>query len=259
MARANAAEVATDYQRFKDLTYEGFRALARDDGLSRYQKIGFPDSYREGHERAIFADVLAKLPALSEEGKVILDIGPGCSELPLLLIERCREAGHTLVLVDSPEMLDKLPDGPSIVKVPGRFPDEAGRVFAEFAGRVDAVLTYSVLQYVFAEQPVFDFIDRTLGLLAEGGRFLIGDVPNASKRKRFFRSAAGVRLHRSFSGTDGLPEVEFNVAEPGKIDDAVVLALLARCRAAGFDAYVLPQSAELPMANRREDVLITRP
>jgi hypothetical protein len=38
-----------------------------------------------------------------------------------------------------------------------------------------------------------------------------------------------------------------------------VFALLGRARAAGFDAYVVPQGAALPLANRREDVLITRP
>jgi hypothetical protein len=44
--------------------------------------------------------------------------------------------------------------------------------------------------------------------------------------------------------------------EAGKIDDAVIVSLLLRCRLAGFDAYVLPQGPDLPMANRREDVLI---
>jgi hypothetical protein len=257
MSTGNA--VAADYQRFKDLTYEGFRALARDEGLSCYQRIGFPDAYRRGHEGPIFTDILAKLPALRAEGKVVLDVGPGCSELPRMLIEQCRGRGHTLILADSPEMLGRLPDEPFVLKVPGRYPAEAARVFAEFAGRVDALLTYSVLHYVFAEQPLFDFIDRSLELLAEGGQFLIGDIPNISKRKRFFRSAAGARLHREFTGTGEVPAVAFNVPEPGKLDDAVVLGLLARCRAAGFDAYVVPQSPELPMANRREDILIHRP
>jgi hypothetical protein len=259
MSSTPAAGVAADYRRFKDLTYEGFRALAREEGLSCYQRIGFPDSYREGHERSIFLDVLAKLPALRAEGKVVVDVGPGCSDLPRMLIDFCRERGHTLVLADSPEMLARLPDEPFVVKVPGRFPGEAGQVFAEYRGRVDALLTYSVLHYVFAEQPLFDFIDRSLELLAEGGHFLIGDIPNISRRKRFFRSAAGVRQHREFTGTAEAPEVAFNVPEPGKIDDAVVLAILARCRAAGFDAYVVPQAPDLPMANRREDILIARP
>ena len=259
MANPIPPAVEADYQRFKDLTYDGFRALARTDGLSCYQQIGFPDSYRRDHEGHIFEDILAKLPALTAERKVVLDIGPGCSELARMLIDHCRRQGHTLLLCDSPEMLGRLPDDPCVVKVPGRYPAESGRLFAEFTGRVDVLLTYSVLHYVFAEQPLFDFIDRSLGLLAEGGQFLIGDVPNVSKRKRFFRSAGGVRHHQAYTGTGETPAVEFNVPEPGQLDDAVVLGLLARCRAAGFDAYVLPQPPELPMANRREDVLIVRP
>jgi hypothetical protein len=256
---AQRGAVEADYQRFKALTFEGFRDLARAEGLSRYQQIGFPDAYRRGHEEAIFGDVTAKLTTLHGRGKVVLDIGPGCSDLPRLLIDLCRRHGHTLLLCDSAEMLAHLPDAPGIVKIPGRYPAETEGPLAAYAGRVDALLCYSVLHYVFVEQPLFDFLDRSLGLLAQGGQMLLGDIPNVSKRRRFFRSAAGVRCHREYTGRDELPAVEFNVPEPGKIDDAVVLGVLARCRAAGFDAYVVPQSPELPMANRREDILIHRP
>jgi hypothetical protein len=68
-----------------------------------------------------------------------------------------------------------------------------------------------------------------------------------------------VRHHQAYTGTAEMPAVSFNVPEPGKLDDAVVLGIVARCRAAGFDAYLLPQPPELPMTNRREDVLIVRP
>jgi hypothetical protein len=34
---------------------------------------------------------------------------------------------------------------------------------------------------------------------------------------------------------------------------------VARCRAAGFDAYIVPQRDGLPMSNRREDIFVTRP
>jgi hypothetical protein len=252
--------VRADYLRFRDLTFDGFRQLARADGLSRSQQIGFPDAYRAGHERAIFRDIGAKLPALyGARSGVVLDIGPGCSDLPRMLIELCHEKGHRLLLCDSAEMLGHLPDGPGQLKVPGRYPHDAGPVLVEYAGRVDAILCYSVLHYVFAEQPLFDFIDRTLALLAPGGAWLIGDVPNVSMRKRFFASEAGLRCHQAFTGTDERPEVTFNCAEPGKIDDAVVLGIVARCRAAGFDAYVVPQAPDLPLANRREDILIHRP
>jgi hypothetical protein len=55
------------------------------------------------------------------------------------------------------------------------------------------------------------------------------------------------------------PDVVYNKIEHDLIDDAVVFALLQRARAQGFDAYVVPQTPDLPMANRREDILITRP
>ena len=59
--------------------------------------------------------------------------------------------------------------------------------------------------------------------------------------------------------TQSLPEVRFNTLDRHKIDDSVILSLLNRARSQGFDAYVLPQRPDLPMANRREDVLIRRP
>src|SRR5690606_36364104 len=98
-----------------------------------------------------------------------------------------------------------------------------------------------------------------LGLLAPGGQALFGDIPNIAQRKRFFASATGVRFHQAFMQTDEAPEVHFNRLEPDQIDDAVLLGLMARARAAGFDAYVLPQAPELPFANRREDLLVRRP
>ena len=164
-----------------------------------------------------------------------------------------------MILCDSAEMLTHLPDGPALVKVPGRFPQETATLFADFLGRIQTILCYSVLHYIFAQQPLFDFLDRTLSLLAPGGACLIGDIPNISKRKRFFSSTAGVRCHQQFTGGQDFPVVSFNCLEMGKLDDAIVLAILARCRTAGFDAYVVPQAPALPMANRREDILIHRP
>jgi 2-polyprenyl-3-methyl-5-hydroxy-6-metoxy-1,4-benzoquinol methylase len=249
----------TDFDRFANLTFDGFRELATADGLSRYQRIGFPDAYRDGYEAAIYRDVLGKLSNLSRRSQTVFDIGCGCSDLPFLLTNTCERQGHRLVLCDSAEMLGHLADEPFVRKAPGCFPRDTAEVVREYAGRVDAVLVYSVLQYVFVDLPLFDFVDACLELLAPGGQLLIGDVPNVSKRKRFFASAAGVKCHRAFTGTDELPAVTFNVPERSKIDDAVVLSVLGRARAAGFDAYVVPQAAGLPMANRREDVLIVRP
>ncbi len=247
-----------DYKKFADLSFDDFRRMAGDDSLSQYERIGFPDSYRAGKEEAIFDDITSKLPALSGRGKVVLDVGPGCSGLPLMLVELCRRQGHTLLLVDSAEMLARLPEEPFVRKFPAYYP-RCEELFAEYGGRVDVLLCYSVLHYVFAESNLWDFLDASLGLLADGGRMLLGDVPNVSKRRRFFSSAAGVEFHREFTKTETTPEVAFNRVERGQIDDAVVLSLVARARAAGADAYVVPQRDDLPMANRREDILVRKP
>jgi hypothetical protein len=248
-----------DYSRFRDLSYDEFRVLAADDSLSPHEKVGFPDSYRADYEESIFRDIVTKLGGLDGRPRTVLDIGAGCSGLARRMIDLCRARGHSLLLADSPEMLDHLPDEPFIRKVPGFFPRDCAWLFDEYAGRIDAILTYSVVQYVFAEASLTVFLDRSLGLLADGGRMLVGDVPNASMRRRFFRSPAGIAFHRAFTGTDGLPPVEPEGLAPGVMDDATVLAVLARYRAAGFHAFVVPQEDGLPMANRREDILILKP
>ena len=245
--------------RFQNLDYDAFCALAGDPSLSRHEKVGFPDSYRQGKEEAIFRDVVAKMGSLQRHGARVVEIGPGCSQLPLMLAGRCADLGGELMWVDSAEMLALLPDAPHVRKVPGRFPQALQPRMHELAGAVDAIVAYSVVQYVFAEGNVFQFFDACLGLLAHGGELLIGDVPNQTMRKRFFASPLGAATHQRHTGRDDLPEVQFNRLEPGQMDDSVVLALLARARAQGFHAWALPQAVDLPMANRREDILIRRP
>jgi hypothetical protein len=248
----------TNYQEFANLTFDDFRRRALDSSLSRHHKIGFPNSYLEGKEEAIFDDIKSKLTSLHGRNKTVIGIGPGCSLLPLMLVDLCRQRGHSLSLVDSEEMLSQLPDEPFLKKIAGHFPQCPG-LADEFNGRIDAILTYSVLHYVFAESNLWDFFDQCLALLAPSGEMLIGDVPNISKRKRFFSSAAGVKFHQEFTQTQEVPEVVFNQIESRQIDDAVIFSLLMRARQQGFDAYVLPQRDDLPMANRREDILIRRP
>jgi 2-polyprenyl-3-methyl-5-hydroxy-6-metoxy-1,4-benzoquinol methylase len=245
--------------RYAGLDFEGFKALARDPARSPHEKVGFPDSYRAGKAGVILKDITSKLTVLRSRAKSVLDIGPGCSDVATSFVALCAERGHRLTLIDSEEMLENLPDATHVEKVAGRFPDDCLDFIAARRGGFDAVLAYSVLHYVFVERDVFSFLDRALELLAPGGQLLIGDIPNQSMRKRFFSSAAGVRFHQRFTGTDESPRVEHLAVETGHLDDAVVLSLVMRARAAGFDAFVVPQGARLPMANRREDLLVSRP
>ena len=243
---------------FKNIGFEDFRRLATDRTLSKYERIGFPDSYRKGFEPVIFADILEKLPNLLGDEKCVVDIGPGSSDLTLMMIELCLKQGHGLVCIDSQEMLDLLPNEPFIDKVAALFPNSP-EMIERYRETADVIICYSVLHYVFVDTSLFRFLDIALSLLAPHGQFLIGDIPNVSKRKRFFSSETGVRFHKEFMKTDEQPKVEFNRIEHDHIDDAVLMALIQRARGQGFDAYILPQNPKLPMANRREDILIVRP
>ena len=232
-----------------------------------------PDSFSDGGDCLDPAAALRRCEQLIIEGAHILDIGCGCSDLPRMLMHTAQAQAQRLFLLDSAEMLGQLPDAPelpgghdeaalheeAVVKVAAKFPD-CPDFLRKFEGRMDAIMTYSVLQYVFAAGNVFRFVDEALKLLAPGGRLLIGDIPNISMRKRFFASDTGIAHHRVFTqSADAIPEARFNRLEPDHIDDAVVFSILSRARAAGFHGFVVPQSPGLPMANRREDVLIVRP
>jgi len=241
-----------------DLDYERFRQLARNAHLSAHERIGFPDHYRDGLEAKIFADIRSKLPALDQKEKVIVDIGPGCAGLPRLLMDLCARQGHRLVVVDSPEMLDQLPDGSHVEKIPGRFPDNVEALQTAIGGFADAILCYSVLHYMFVDTNLFDVIDRMGALLRPGGRVLIGDIPNNSKRRRFFGSETGRAFHREFMKTDKDPVVTFLEPDFKKINDAVLSSLVARAQEAGWNGYIVPQARELPFSNRRDDLIIER-
>jgi hypothetical protein len=248
----------SNLERFFDLTFEDFKRLAQDESLNPIEKVDFPTAYREGKEELIFQDIVNKTSNLVLREQTVLEIGPGCSKPAFMMIDLCRQQGHKLILVVSPESLNQLPDEDFILKIPGRYPMDCASLFEKYTGHIDAIVTYNVLHYIFVESSVFDFVDQSLSLLAEGGQLLIGDISNVSKRKHFFSFTNGVCFHQTFTGMIEQPEVHFNTIEAGKLDDAMIFSSLVRCRVSRFDAYIFPQPAELPMVNRREDLLVIR-
>lgn len=246
-------------RRFADISFESFRARARDASLTANEKIGYPEEFRAGMTPLLVAEIEAKLPAFAGSARAILDIGIGCGELGQEILRLSAARGHRLVGVDSAEMLDLLPDAPGFARVPGRFPDCLEAVRAEAPGGFDAIVTYGVLSCVFADGNVFGFVDTALSLLAPGGRMLVGDLPNFSRLRRFLSSAAGAEYHRAYMGTEAAPEVPPFASAAERMDDSVLFGLLMRARAAGYDAWIVPQAEGLPQANRREDLLFARP
>ena len=239
--------------------FEDFIPLVNDRGLSKYQKIGFPDDYREGKEAFIFEDIVRKIDFdFESKGKIFLDIGPGCSELPLMIQELCGKTETQLLLVDSKEMLDQLPDKEFVIKYEGFFPDAVPDLINSHQNKIDYIVAYSNLHSIFYDRCIYKFIDAALSMLKPGGKMLIGDIPNGTKRKRFFSSDTGIEFHKEFMKTNQDPVVTHYELEPGLIDDAVIISILQRYRHFGFETYLLPQNARLPMYNRREDILICK-
>jgi len=243
-----------DLTRFRDLRFADFSKMAGDTSLKPYEKIGFPSFFREGYDFSILQDLLQKLPALHNERSKIIDIGCGCGELSSLLIQHCTSHSQKLFLVDSREVLDQLPSATNIEKIEGRFPDNHEQLDTD----VDVIICYSVFHYVFLEANPFTFIERALSLLKPGGMFLLGDIPNITKRTRFLNTASGVSFHQKLMKTQQKPEISFFEFTPGKMDDGFILGLLTRYRNFGVESYLLPQPSLFPLSNSREDILFVK-
>lgn len=241
-----------------ELTFDDFKKLAQTPGLSVYQKIGFPDSYRKDKEQLIYEDILLKLPIGQTRNKTIIDIGCGCSDLVYMNIEQCKKNEHHLILVDSDEMLNNiLEESPKVEKVSGFYPN-MDLLFKKYKGKVDMALAYSLIHYVFNQNNMFGFIHKTVELLKSGGMLLIGDIPNTSKRRRFLSSPSGAEFLANVPSGSELKGATDHYEAAEKIDDSVIMSILQRFRNFDCETYLLAQGPNLPMANRREDILIVK-
>ncbi|HEV8511732.1 MAG TPA: class I SAM-dependent methyltransferase [Cyclobacteriaceae bacterium] len=243
-----------ELDRFRNLRFEDFGRMASDQSLKPFEKIGFPSKFREGFDKTILEDIKQKVNW--DLTNSLVDIGCGCGDLTKLLIAESGQNGKQVLLVDSTEVLDQLENQPHVSKVAGRFPDNQEEVRRN--GLVDVVICYSVFHYVFLEGNALDFIDSALSLLKVGGRFLVGDIPNVTKRNRFLLTPEGEAFHKDLMQTQDKPTVSHFDLEPGKIDDGFIMGLLSRYRNFGVETYLLPQPSTLPLSNSREDILFIK-
>ena len=166
---------------FEDLTFEKFKKLALDKNISKFNKVGFPDSYRSGKEELIFDDIVSKVKNLSKDNQEILDIGPGCSDLPLLISDYLEKRKSKLTLIDSLEMLNQIPEKNHISKIAGMFPNDFQDFCMNKQGKFNAIISYSVIQYVFAESNLWGFLDNCLSMLDIQGELFLGDIPKTNE------------------------------------------------------------------------------
>jgi len=248
----------SNYTKFIDIGFNDFKKFASDDNLSANEKVGFPDSYREGYDSHILEDIDSKIGVITPNEQV-LDIGPGCSSLASDYIAKCTKAGSQITLIDSQEMLDLLPDLPGVTKIAGFYPSQDIMDKLIVGARFDKIICYSVFHYIFIEANVWTFLDLTLDLLKPGGRFLLADIPNFSMRNRFFASDDGADFYKKFvNSNDSSADRQSKICDT-QIDDGVLIGMILRARNRGVHAYIVPQNPLLPMSNRREDLLFIKP
>ncbi|MCH9845766.1 MAG: GDP-mannose 4,6-dehydratase, partial [Alphaproteobacteria bacterium] len=240
-------------------SYETHQELAKNPHLSGHERVGFPNHYREGRDGFIVEDITVKLKFTDNQYGKLLDIGCGASSVTNLLLEQCHQSYIDAVLNDSPEMLANIDSKREYKKIAGRFPLVFDECMKYAPQGYDMILSYSVLQLVHSSGGnIFDFLDAIMSALKVGGIALLGDIPNQSKRKRFFSNETGIAFHQSYTKTNETPIVQHYQVERGIISDGMLQALVSYAHSAGCDAYILPQAKNLPFANRRDDLMIQK-
>ena len=240
----------TFFDAYGQLAKAGHDALAMS---GRYRS-------QAGAEKHIVRDIAAKLEAAS--GNDLLEIGCGAGNLLIPLSFMVDSA----VGIDHPEVIAQAQKRASLANlsyIAGPFPQNAPQ------RQFDRILIYSVIHYLPDMAQVTDFVMAATGMLARGGRMLIGDIPNSGLKQRFLASDFGIAFQKQWeaarqqtgeSGKDAeIAGVFAGRKSVGTLDDAMILALAGKIREAGLHAYIERQHPDLPFGHTREDILVIRP
>ena len=232
---------------------EAYAALARS-GVDATRQAG-RYGVQGAAEALIPADIAPKL-ALAPHHR-LLEIGCG----PGRLIAALAPMVATAVGLDHGDVIATAGPMPANVElIAGGFPE------TDVGDGWDRILVYSVLHCLPDPHAAFRFAEAAARLLAPGGRLLIGDLPNRDRAARFRDSDAGRAFEADWAARRAAagPEPEAvavlaQASQVGGFGDADIARRLTDLRAAGFDAFLLPQAPDLPFGRTREDLLVVRP
>jgi len=237
------------------ISYENYGILA--ESLSDHTRVAGRYECQREAEKRILVDVVHKL-ALSPRDR-LLEIGCGTGNLLIPLSFIVREVTG----VDHPSCVSafsKRFHADSITLIGMNFFDCQNDALGSF----DKILIYSVLHYL-SEDELILFVDKALSLLLPGGKMLLGDLPNVSRKERFLSSKEGKDFAAEWDkkmGQAGDKNNRTSVRQEDRdtvvFNDATMLSLLGHIRKEGFHAYILPQPGSLPFGHTREDILIER-
>ncbi len=240
-----------------DYTFNEYKKRAATASLSKWEKVGYPDSYRRNLEGKIYNDINSKLK-LDQNNLNILDIGCGCSGLVDQIIINSNKNSSNLYLVDSEEMLNNINKellSNKVKLIPGFFP-KLDYFETKFNIFFDRILVYSVTQIAFLEQDISGFIHKCVNMLKPDGLILMGDISNTSARDRFLASEKG----KNFLKKGAKFQISINIKQnkQKELDDSIINSIISRFRNFGCETYLLPQPDNLPFGYRREDILIKK-
>ena len=209
-------------------------------------------------ERLILQDVVRKLALEPDDRLLEIGCGPGNLLTPISFL--LAEA----VGIDHPDICRRLS---------ARFNDDCiktiGVNFFDYQPddgvQFDKILIYNVIHTLANREEALAFLDKAVSLVAPGGRLLLGDIPNADRKRRFFATNSGARFQEQWqrmqAATGGNRTIFDNLPQDARRfqpDDSFVSETIGRYRAKGMEAYTVPQSPDLPFGNTREDLLIIR-
>lgn len=238
------------------ISFDNYTRLAGSSEATHTEVAG-RYGFQKDAERQIVPDIMSKLAIRSSDSLLEIGCGPGNLLLPLAhMVASC--AG-----IDNAQALQRLASrGSAAAGIELLSGDFFGLALG--ARRFSKVLIYSVLQYVESAELARRFLLKALALLAPGGRLVIGDLPNVDKKARFAASSRGRAMALEWQqqiATNAAHQLSEMPSDPRLllVDDALLANMMLCARAAGYEAYVLPQPDGLPFFCTREDMLFIAP
>jgi cyclopropane fatty-acyl-phospholipid synthase-like methyltransferase len=213
-------------------------------------------------EKRVVADVVSKLQLTGTDDLLEIGCGVGNLLIPLsFMTGSVTGIDHQGCLT---RLQERFPKPDNVTLIPGNFLD------LDIEPRFSKILVYSVIQLLSNGQEVRDFVLKAARRLRPGGRLLIGDIQNLQKYERVDSTDAGrawrktftqqVDDYRSKHGAAGMSDCidpkDYDKAYV-RIDDALLLGLIGELRSLGFEAYLMPQPADLPFGLFSDDLLVT--